>query len=56
MICQILFIKLYKSNPNNTKEHITNVNKIFNNWEGIEKRINCTGWCRTKYTNPYTLL
>ena len=46
--------KLYKSNPNNTKVHITNVNKFFNYWEGIEKRFKCTGWCRTKYTNPYT--
>ena len=47
--------KLYNSNPNNTKIHITNINQFFNYWEGIEKRFKCTGWCRTKYTNPYTL-
>lgn len=32
--------KLYNSNPNNTKVHITNINKFFNYWEGIEKDLN----------------
>lgn len=47
--------KLYNSNPNNTKIHITNLNNFYNYWEGIEKRFKCTGWCRTRYTNRYTL-
>ena len=46
--------KLYKSNPNNTAHEI-NQEKFAKYWKGIEKRFNCTGWCKTSFVNPITL-
>ncbi len=47
--------EIYQSNPNNTHTRITKFNKFNKYWKKIEKRFKCSGWCRTKYTNPYTL-
>ena len=46
--------EIYQSNPNNTHTRIKNFKKFNNYWKQIEKRFKCSGWCRTKYTNPYT--
>ena len=45
--------RLYKSNPNNTA-HAIDQEKFAKYWKGIEKRFNCTGWCKTSFTNPFT--
>jgi hypothetical protein len=47
--------EIYQSNPNNTHIRIKNFNKFHKYWKEIERRFKCSGWCRTKYTNPYTL-
>ena len=47
--------EIYKSNPNNTKFKIEDFHKFHEYWKGIEKRFKCTGWCTTKYTNPFSL-
>ena len=46
--------RLYKSNPNNTA-HAIDQEKFAKYWKGIEKRFDCTGWCKTSFTNPFTL-
>ena len=49
--------QIYESNPNNTGSHIRikKFKKFQKYWNRIEKRLKCTGWCITKYTNPFTL-
>ena len=47
--------EIYKSNPNNTDFKINDFHKFHKYWKGIEKRFKCTGWCTTKYTNPFSL-
>jgi hypothetical protein len=47
--------EIYKSNPDNTKFKIEDFHKFHEYWKGIEKRFKCTGWCTTKYTNPFSL-
>ena len=47
---------LYESNPNNTKGvHITNYKEFNKYWKKIEKKYKCSGWCRTKFNNPFTM-
>ena len=47
-------VKLYNSNPNNTNAAIKP--EVFNKyWKKIEEKFECTGWCKTKYINVYTL-
>ena len=49
--------EIYQSNPNNTNSHIRikNFKRFREYWKRIENRLKCTGWCITKYTNPFTL-
>ena len=48
--------RIYNTNPNNTfGTHITNFKEFHKYWEKIESRFKCTGWCRTKYINIFTL-
>jgi hypothetical protein len=48
--------KIYNTNPNNTYGiHITDFDKFHKYWKKMESRFKCTGWCRTKYINPFTL-
>ena len=47
--------EIYNSNPKNNYNKINDFKKFHSYWKGIEKRFKCTGWCKTKYTNIYTL-
>ena len=48
--------KMYKTNPNNTYGiHITDFDQFHKYWKNMESRFKCTGWCRTKYINIFTL-
>ena len=47
--------EMYKSNPNNTNFKINDFHNFHKYWKGIENRFKCTGWCTTKYTNPFSL-
>ena len=47
--------EIYNSNPKNNYNKIIDFKKFHSYWKGIEKRFKCTGWCKTKYTNIYTL-
>ena len=48
--------KMYKTNPNNTYGiHITDFDQFHKYWKKMESRFKCTGWCRTKYINIFTL-
>ncbi|MCQ2821753.1 MAG: tetraspanin family protein [archaeon] len=38
----------------NATHHYINPKRFARYWKKIEKRFNCTGWCKTKYTDPYT--
>ena len=46
--------RLYKINPNNTNYEIDQ-EKFIKYWRGIEKRFDCTGWCKTSYINPFNM-
>ena len=43
----------YIEHPNST-EHWIDPEKFASYWKTLENRFNCTGWCKTKYTDPYT--
>lgn len=43
----------YRENSNSTHHWIL-TDKFAKYWKRIEKKFNCTGWCRTKYEDPYT--
>lgn len=47
-------MRLYVSNPNNTMRHLDH-EKFIKYWEKIEKKFDCTGWCKTNYKNVFTL-
>ena len=48
--------QIYKTNPNNTYGiHITDFDQFHKYWKKMESRFKCTGWCRTKYINSFTL-